>query len=258
MYVGALLHLVRVFLTGSNKRRRVGNWLGGVAMFGLLTFAVFTGIILRWDQESYEALGHNFEIGNLLGGLGFWLAPTLSGQIPILLRLYGAHVVFIPGIILVLVILDFLLVKRHHMSPHPTLPVGEIHEQAAAGEPTQPFTRHIVGLVTLGIALASIVGILAVLLPAPISSLPVAGIEVTKLPWMFWWPFTLENSLGSPAILWGELTFFVLLAALPFIDRNPNRLWRRRPVAMIVAAVVLMIFVTLTTLMAVTPTKVHL
>ncbi len=258
MYVGALLHLVRVFLTGSYKKPREGNWLIGLAMFGLLTFAIFTGTVLKWDQEAYEALGHNLEIGNLLGGLGFWFAPTFSGQIPILLRLYGAHVVIIPGIILVLVILHFLLVKRHHMSPHPILPVGEIHEQAAASEPTKPFTSHIVRLVTFGIALTGILGILAVLFPAPLGSSPLEGIEVTKPPWMFWWPFTLENWFGLPAIVWGELTFFVLLAALPFIDRNPNRLWRRRPVAMIVAAVILVVLIVLTILMAITPTKVHL
>ncbi len=258
MYVVAVLHLVRVFLTGSYKKPREGNWLIGVAMFGLLTFAVFTGTVLKWDQEAYEALGHNLEIGNLLGGLGFWFAPAFSGQISILLRLYGAHVVIIPGLMLVLVILHFLLVKRLHMSPHPMLPVGAVHEQAAAAEPTQPFTRHIIRLVTLGIALTGILGILAVLLPAPLGASPVAGIEVTKPPWMFWWPFTLENWWGLSAILWGELVFFVLLAALPFIDRNPTRLWRRRPVAMIVASVIFLILGVLTILMAITPAQVHL
>jgi quinol-cytochrome oxidoreductase complex cytochrome b subunit len=258
MYVATVLHLIRVFLTGSYKRPREGNWLVGVSMFGLLTFAVFTGTVLKWDQEAYEALGHNVEIGNLLGGLGYWFAPTFSGQISILLRLYGAHVVIIPGIILVLVFLHFLLVKRHHMSPHPILPVGESPDQAAEAEPTKPFTSHILRLVAFGIALTGILGILAVLFPAPIGSSPIAGIEVTKPPWMFWWPFTLENWFGLPAILWGELTFFVLLAILPFVDRNPNRWWRRRPVAVTVAASVFVILVVLTILMAITPTQTHL
>lgn len=258
MYVGALLHLVRVFLTGSYKKPREGNWLVGVALFGLITFAIFTGTVLKWDQEGFEALGHNIEIGNLLGGLGFWFSPTFSGQISILLRLYGAHVVIIPGIILVLVILHFLLVKRHHMSPHPRLPVGESSEQAAAAEPTKPFTQHLRRLLAFGIALTGILGIFAVLFPAPIGSYPVAGIEVSKPPWMFWWPFTLENWFGLPAILWGELTFFTILVLLPFIDSNPKRWWRQRPVAMSVAAAIAVVLIVLTVLLAITPAKQHL
>ncbi|MFA4840938.1 MAG: cytochrome b N-terminal domain-containing protein, partial [Agrococcus sp.] len=113
MYVGAILHMVRVFLTGSYKKPREGNWLVGVAMLGLLTFAIFTGTVLKWDQEGFEALAHNIGIGNLLGRIGYWFSPGFAEQIPILLRLYGAHVVIIPGVILVLVVLHFLLVKRH-------------------------------------------------------------------------------------------------------------------------------------------------
>lgn len=258
MYVTAFLHLVRVFLTGSYKKPREGNWLVGVGMFGLITFAVFTGTVLKWDQEAFEALGHNLEIGNLLGGLGFWFSPEFANEIPILLRLYGAHAVIIPGLILVLVVLHFLLVKRHHMSPHPILPEGTSNEQAAEDEPTQPFTSHIRRLVAFGIALTGILGVLAVLLPAPLGSTPVPGIEVTKPPWMFWWPFTLENWFGLSAIVWGEVVFFLLLAILPFVDRNPNRWWRRRPVAMTIAAVVFVILVVLTILMAITPAEVHL
>lgn len=258
MYVGAFLHLVRVFLTGSFKKPREGNWLVGVAMFGLITLAIFTGSVLKWDQEGFEALGHNVELGQLLGNAGFWFAPTFADQISILLRLYGAHVVIIPGIILVLVILHFLLVKRHHMSPHPSLPVGEVIEQAAASEPTEPFTRHLRRLIALGIALAGIIGVLAVLLPASLGTSPVAGIEVTKPPWMFWWPFTLENWFGLAAIAWGLIVFFVLLALVPFLDRGPQRSWRQRPVALIVAAIVLAVLVALTILMAITPTQTHL
>lgn len=258
MYVSALLHLIRVFLTGSYKKPREGNWLVGVAMFGLLTFAIFTGTVLKWDQEGFEALEHNIEIGNLLGGLGFWFSPNFSSDISILLRLYSAHVVIIPGIILVLVILHFLLVKRHHVSPHPRLPVGESSEQAAAAEPRQPFTRHLRRLVAFGIALTGILGILAVLLPAAIGSSPVAGIEITKPPWMFWWPFTLENWFGLSAIVWGELAFFAILAILPFADRNKKRAWRQRPVAITLATVLLVALVALSIIMLLTPAKNHL
>jgi quinol-cytochrome oxidoreductase complex cytochrome b subunit len=258
MYVTAALHMIRVFLTGSYKKPREGNWLVGVAMFGLITLGIFTGTVLKWDQEGYEALGHNIEIGKLLGGFGFWFSPSMAGRIPILVRLFSAHAVVIPGLIIVLVIFHFLLVKRHKMSPHPTLPADASGEQAAATEPTEPFTRHIRRLMAFGVALTGILGFLAVILPPALGSSPVPGIEVTKPPWMFWWPFTLENWFGLPAILYAEITFFLILAAVPFIDRNPKRWWRKRPIAMILGGSFLVILTVLTLLMLVTKAKQHL
>ena len=258
MYVTAVLHLIRVFFTGSYKKPREGNWLIGVAMFGLVTLALFTGTVLKWDQEGFEALGHNLEIGQLLGGLGLWFSPQFADQVSILVRLYGAHVVIVPGLLIVLATLHALLVKRHKISPHPALPTDASGEQAPPGEPTEPFTHHLRRIAAFSLALLGLLGILSVLWPPGVGPSPVAGLEVTKPPWNFWWMFTLENWWGLPAILYGELVFFALLFILPFIDRNPNRYWRRRPVAMTLGLLVLLIIAALTVLLGVTPANQHL
>lgn len=258
MYVTAVLHLLRVFLTGSYKRPREGNWLIGVTLLGLVTLALFTGTVLKWDQEGFEALGHNLEIAKLLGGVGIWFSPQFADRVPILVRLYGAHVVIIPGIILVLVMLHGLLVKRHKISPHPALPTDATGDQAPAEEPTEPFTHHLRRIAAFGLALTGILGILGVLLPPPVGPPPVAGLEITKPPWNFWWMFTLENWLGLSGILYGGGALFLLLAILPFVDRNPARLWRRRPVAMALGLLVLLVVVALTILMAFTKATTHL
>ena len=258
MYVTALLHMLRVFFTGSYKKPREANWLIGVAMFGLVTLGLFTGTVLKWDQEGFEALGHNIEIGRLLGGAGIWFSPQFADQVPILVRLYGAHVVIVPGLIVVLAVLHSLLVKKHKISPHPSLPTDESGQQAPDAEPTEPFTHHLRRIAAFGIALLGLLGILAVLAPPEVGPSPVAGIEVTRPPWSFWWLFTLEDWVGLPGILYGELGFFALLVILPFIDRNPNRYWRRRPVAMTVALAVVLVVVALTLLLTVTPAKQHL
>lgn len=258
MYVTAVLHLIRVFFTGSYKRPREGNWLIGVAMFGLAIFALFTGTVLKWDQEGFEALGHNIEIANLLGGAGVWFSPGFSSRLSILVRLYGAHVVIIPGLILVLFTLHALLVKRHRISPHPSLAADESGEQAPTDEPTEPFTHHLRRISAFGLTLTGLLGILAVLWPPAVGSPPVEGLEVTKPPWNFWWMFTLENWVGLSGILYGGGALFLLLIILPFVDRNPNRLWRRRPVAMGFALLVLVVLAALTVLMAVTKAQTHL
>ncbi|MFC5175104.1 cytochrome b [Nocardioides taihuensis] len=258
MYVTAALHLLRVFFTGSYKRPREGNWLIGVAMFGLVIFALFTGTVLKWDQEGFEALGHNLEVADLLGGVGVWFSPDFASRVSILVRLYGAHVVIIPGLILVLFTLHALLVKRHRISPHPSLTADDEAEQAPLGEPTEPFTHHLRRIAALGLALTGLLGILAVLVPPAVGPQPVEGLEVTKPPWNFWWMFTLENWFGLPFILYGGGALFLLLVALPFVDRNPHRLWRHRPLAMVIGLIVLLTVVTLTILMAFTTPQTHL
>ena len=258
MYVTALLHLLRVFFTGSYKKPREANWLIGVAMLGLVTLGIFTGTVLKWDQEGFEALGHNIEIGRLLGGAGMWFSPQFADRVSILVRLYGAHVVIIPGLIIVLATVHALLVKKHKISPHPALPTDDSGEQAPVAEPTEPFTHHLRRIGAFGISLFGLLGILAVLLPPVVGPSPVAGLEVTKPPWSFWWTFTLENWLGLTGILDGELIFFALLLVLPFIDRNPNRYWRRRPIAMTLALAIVLVMILLTLLMLITPVKQHL
>src|SRR6266516_1752321 len=265
---GAALHLIRVFFHGSYKRPREANWLIGVSMFGLTFLALFTGTVLKWDQEGYEALAHNLEGAKLLGGAGFWLSPKFAENTPILIRLYTAHIMLIPILLLVLVTLHALLIKKHKISPHPALPATVPDSPAtlnaepdpdapdtvttAAGpgetfvEPTEPFTHHLRRVAAFGLVLLAGLSLLAVLFPPAIGPTPVAGIEVTKPLWVYWWMFTLEDWFGLPAILWGAGVLFGLLVLLPFIDRRPARSWRARPVAMILGAAVLIAFIVLT------------
>jgi quinol-cytochrome oxidoreductase complex cytochrome b subunit len=214
--------------------------------------------VLKWDQEGFEALGHNLEIGKLLGGVGFWFSPTFAGDVPILIRLYAAHVVFIPGLIVVLVALHMLLVKKHKVSPHPALPSEAPGDQAPAAEPTEPFTHHLRRISSFGLALFGLIGVLAVVFPPGLGAHPVEGIEVTTPPLNFWWLYTLENFFGLPAIIYGELVFFGLLAIVPFVDRGPERYWRRRPVAMSLLALFLVALVVLTVMLKFMAAKNHL
>jgi quinol-cytochrome oxidoreductase complex cytochrome b subunit len=251
MYVLAALHLLRVFLTGSYKRPREANWLIGVTMFALTIGAIFTGSVIKWDQEGFEALGHNLEIAKLLGGVGFWFKAGFAADLPLLVRLYVAHVVIIPGLILGLFAVHGALIKRHGISPSPTVPDGP-------QDPSEPFTHHLRRIGAFSLALISILGILAVLFPPGVGSTPVEGIEVTKPLWMFWWVLALENRFGLKAILWGSGGLFVLLYAVPFIDRNPQRWWRKRPVAMGIGLAVLATMAILSIMTLFTTATAHL
>src|SRR6266542_2289931 len=146
MYVLAILHLLRVSFTASYKRPREANWRIGVGMFALTIGALFTGTVLKWDQEGFEALSHNVEIGRLLGGLGFWFTSGYSSQVPLLVR-------------------HNLLIKRHKISPAPANP-------DATGEPVGPFTHHLTRIATLGVILAGGLAVLAIVFPPGVGPTP--------------------------------------------------------------------------------------
>ena len=250
MYVLAALHLLRVFITGSFKRPREANWLIGVTLFALVIGALFTGTVIKWDQEGFEALAHNLEIGRLLGGAGFWFSDKFSNQLPLLVRLYVAHIAIIPGLIIGLFAVHATLIKRHGISPSP-------HSDTSA-EPLEPFTHHLRRLAAFALILVGVLAVLAVLFPPGIGPAPVEGIEVTKPLWTFWWFFTLEGIWGVKAILWGAGALFAILVAVPFVDRGPERALRRRPVAAVLLVVVLVLYIVLTVATALTSSSGHL
>jgi quinol-cytochrome oxidoreductase complex cytochrome b subunit len=192
--------------------------------------------VIKWDQEGFEALVHNLDVAKVFGGLGVWFSTDLASRVPIVLRLYTAHAVIIPGLILVLFILHALLVKRHKISPHPAIPHPEWEEPA-------PFTEHLKRAFAYGLVLIGSMSLLSALLPPAIGPTPVEGIETTRPLWMFWWFFPFEEWFGIGSVAVGLAMVFGLLYLVPFLDRSPRRRWQERPVTMAVAAVVVLILV---------------
>ena len=239
MFVLALLHLLRVFFHASFKKPREGNWIVGVAMFLLTFLAIFTGTVIKWDQEGYEALVHNLDVAELLGGAGVWFTSDLTDRVPLLLRLYTAHAVIIPGLILLLFVWHALLVKRHKISPHPEIPAPE-------KETPEPFTAHLMRVASFGLVLLGVLSALAVLLPPVIGPTPVERIEVTRPLWMFWWFFPMEEWFGVASIAFVIAGVFGLLFLVPFLDRSPKRRWRERKAATATAVVVLLALAAIT------------
>jgi len=222
MLLTALLHMLRVLFTGAYKRPREANWLVGVGLLALTVGLVFTGSALKWDQEGLEGITHNLEIANLLGGVGGWFSASFSGSIPILTRLYIAHVSILPILLAALFAVHALLVKFHGLAPH-AFARRDATTRATAGETSRgTFLGHI------GVAgLYSLIGLgllvfLAITIPAQLGPAPVAGVEITKPWWMFLPVFAIENAVGLSGLLWASIAIFVALALVPLLDRGPN------------------------------------
>jgi len=102
-------HLIRVFISGSYKFPRILTWYFGVGLFFTATMlAYFSGTILKWDQEAYEALGHYDFIAGMLGPLGTLMGGGLTESVSMNVRMYTFHIALAPLILIALVIGHFL------------------------------------------------------------------------------------------------------------------------------------------------------
>ncbi len=242
--VTALLHMIRIYTTASFKRPREFNWLVGVGLLAISLGFIFTGTVIKWDQEGSEALGHFREIGELLGGWGTWFSPEFARSTPLLTRLYSTHIILLPFVVIGLFAIHIFLIKMLKISPKPA-------ENARAGDSYPPdqkmgrFDTHLRRMFGFGLILFAAVLVLSLLLPAPLGVKAVAGEEVTKPPWMLLWLYPVENVFGVAGILYGGITFFVLLALIPIIDRTPWLAPNKRRIWLVAGAVVLVILVAL-------------
>lgn len=253
-----LLHLLRVFVSGAYRPPRELNWVVGVGLLALVFALLFTGTVLKWDQEGWEALQHNQEVGELLGGVGVWFTSEFTVSTPLLQRLYVSHIAILPLLLFGGIAVHLYLVKHHGVSSLPG------HEQARPGAETDAegpmhregvasFSSHLRRIAGWGLLLTAVGVFLAVVFSAPLGDVIDPSEEKTKPLWMFLPFYPFEDWFGVGSLLWLSVGGVVGLAAVPFIDRfRSSRLLRRWPLlavgaAVVVALVVLALYAQLST-----------
>ncbi len=259
--VSAVLHLIRVFATAAYKVPREVNWLVGVALLGLLLFGgVFTGTILRWDQEAYEAMAHNVEATAFFGALGGYFSEGFTTSVPMLARLYTAHISIVPLLLGLLLIAHFFLIKHHGISPTPAqADAGRAARgRLPAGLLTARYSTHLRLMGGYGLALLGLAGLLALAWPPPVGPAIDPTLEITKPAFVFYFLYPFENWFGVLGIVYAGVAFFGLLALVPFLDRGPARGWRRRPLPTTLGLLLLGAVLGLSLMTALQPTVAHL
>ncbi|MFC4123518.1 cytochrome bc1 complex cytochrome b subunit [Nocardia rhizosphaerae] len=121
-----IIHLFRIFFTGAFRKPREGNWVIGSLLLILAMFEGFFGYSLPDDLLSGTGLRAAFS-GITIGipVIGTWMHWLIfNGDFPgdiIIPRLYIAHVLLLPGIILALIGAHVALVwyQKHTQFPGP-------------------------------------------------------------------------------------------------------------------------------------------
>lgn len=246
-----LLHLLRVVINGAYRAPREITWAIGVGLLVVMLGFFFTGTVLKWDQEAFEALGHNEGIGTILGSLGVWFTSEFSRSTSLLARVYAAHTSILPAILTLLVFGHLYLIRFHGIAPRPGDEEAELSQRLQAAEQGETiaqvshFNVHIRKIVAYGLLLTSLAAVLSIFRAASLGPAPTPGIEVTKPAWLFIWIYPFENWLGLKSLLWIPTILVGALLLAPLLDRFRVNSLRRQWVVLGIAVAALAVMVAL-------------
>ena len=225
----AVLHLIRVFVTGAYRPPRELNWLLGVAILLLVLGANFTGYLLPWDQLAYWAITVGTGIISYIPLIGNGLTrlilggPEVSGNT--LLNFYSMHIAIIPLIIFGLMSYHFWRVRKDGGLSIPK----SLEESETGVEPKMERLTTIPNLVQKEL-LYTLVWIAVILVFAMLVQAPLEGIanpdispNPAKAPWYFMGLQEMLlhfHPLVGAIILPGIAITGIIL--LPFLDISPK------------------------------------
>lgn len=115
MIITSILHMLRVYFTGAYKKPRELNWIVGVGLGAATLMAGFTGYVLRWDQEAVGAAGIGLGLAGSIPQFGTVLTEIFWGRnyADILARFSASHILLIPGVMILLMVFHFFMIRRH-------------------------------------------------------------------------------------------------------------------------------------------------
>ena len=250
-----ILHLLRVLFYGSYKKPRELHWLFGVALFVIMIGLIFTGTVLKWDQEASEALAHAQELGKQ-AGVGFFF--TFAAKVPLLTKFFVLHTSILPLLLFLLVGIHLFLVKQLKISQLPWKAKNEAAAVKTVNRPKYTFAQHGLKLVGYGFIAFGLLVLLAVIYPPALGPIPTEGLEATKPPWLFMGIFSIENWAGLSGLLWASVAIVVLLIIVPFVDRAKTQLIKDRKLIVSVSAIIVLVLTGLTINAYATKPKQHI
>jgi len=120
LIVMVVLHMARVYWTGSYRAPRELNWMVGVIMLLIILAFSLTGYLLPWDTKAYWATSVTIKIAASAPLLGPLTESVLQGGPTLgpntLQRFFTVHVFVLPALIVLLMYVHFRLIRKHGIS----------------------------------------------------------------------------------------------------------------------------------------------
>jgi len=183
----AVLHLLRVFLTGAYVGRRRRNWLVGLGLLLAILLSAFTGYLLPWDQLSYWAITVSTSMLTYVPVIGEKLRYIVLGGDTVgpatAVVFYALHSTVMPVVLLLLLSWHIWYVR---------LAGGVVLPPTTKGDATRdgwvPFAPDLLQReIAVALIVIALVMILAMTFGAPHGEPANPGISPnpTKAPWYF-------------------------------------------------------------------------
>jgi quinol-cytochrome oxidoreductase complex cytochrome b subunit len=184
----AMLHMLRVFLTGAFHAPRRSNWIIGLSLLFLILLSGFTGYLLPWDQISYWAITICTEMLGYMPGIGQTLQRVILGGAEIgsatMINFYALHTIVVPLLLVVLMTWHFWRVR---LAGGVVVP-RDIEEDAQADTGYVPyFPNLLLREIAVGLMLIAFVLVVAIFFEAPLGEPANPGLSPNpaKAPWYF-------------------------------------------------------------------------
>jgi ubiquinol-cytochrome c reductase cytochrome b subunit len=251
-----LIHMVQVFLFGAFKFPRELTWIIGVGLLLLTLGMAFTGQVMRFDQDAYWGLGIGASIASRVPVVGAPLVhlilggPIIGG--PTLSRFFALHVFIIPGLLLGGVGVHVWQTLYHGVSEWPmpgrlvrkSTYVREYKELTAkTGIPFVPDAAWKDAVFAAAIVLA-VMACAFFFGPFGPGGPPDPTIIQTapKPDFAFLWIYSvlafLPPAIETPVMLVAPVLGIAAMLMLPLFASQGERHWSRRPVAVLMVAVI--------------------
>jgi len=226
MIISVILHMMRVFFTGSYRKPRELNWMMGVLLLTFTLITGFTGYSLIFEQLSYWGITVATNIMGAVPFVGDSIAAFIRGGEKItqltLSRMFMFHAAILPTTLIFVIIIHITMIRLHG--------VTEFAFKKSDRKKHFPFyPEHLITEIIIALVIMIGISILAILFPIGLEEKanPLVTPAHIKPEWYFYFAFRLLKLTSLTASVFIMGGGFMILLMWPFIDeyirkRKPN------------------------------------
>ncbi len=250
MIIVVVIHMIRVFFHGGYKKPNGFTWVTGVFLVFFTLVMALSGYILPWSDRSYWAATILAFVFDFIPLIGVWLANAAGGLQTggmTISRYCAFHMVLFPLLIVMTIAIHLFLIQIYGEKGPP--PKGDKDVGTQPFFPYQLSKDVIVSILMLIVLvlLARFVGV-----PVEIPAAPLAAVDsVPKPEWFILFGYEILKMFEGKSIILAltvvPVIGILIVVFLPFFDRNPERAYSKRPIAVSCGAgiVIVVLFLTL-------------